>query len=57
MLERLTPLRFDFEVGRLVEAWYYGWEQPLTEDEFETEKESGFTKEGHPECPETKEIE
>lgn len=32
--ERLTPLRFEFEVGRLLDNWYFGWGPPvaLTDD-------------------------
>ena len=32
-------MRFDFEVGRLAEAEYFGWKDSLPEEEFETEEE------------------
>lgn len=38
-LDRYTPMRFDFEVGRLAEAEYFGWKDSLPEEEFETEEE------------------
>ena len=40
MQERLTPLRLDFEVGRLFEAYVFGWTEPLAEDQFETQAEA-----------------
>ncbi|MCJ1352089.1 MAG: hypothetical protein MMC33_002073 [Icmadophila ericetorum] len=38
--QRLTQMRFEFELGRLVDANYFGWELKTVEEDFETPKES-----------------
>lgn len=37
----MTPLRFDFELGRKVEAVWFGWNDDATDEEYDKEDNQG----------------